>query len=221
MPTYHCYIRLPRSLLYLSQWELAKLYWCVVWRGLGAWWLPCHYMTSLSFIAASCWLLWLRPHANFTAVWAAAATSILSYIFIVASDTTPTLLWDYAAMKAVWDHTRSFLRHHCPLWLRHHADFTCGITANSIRRLIGRLAWSLYCSSMSSCDFHVVLYLYSGIDATSTLQWDYAAMKAVWYHTTRSFLRHHADFDCGIIAGSIRRLVGRLAASSPSWFVVL
>ncbi len=43
---------------------------------------------------------------------------------------------------------------------------------------------------MSSCDFHVVLYLYSGIDATSTLLWDYAAMKAVWDHT-RSFLRHH------------------------------
>jgi hypothetical protein len=94
-------------------------------------------------------------------------------------DATSTLLWGYAAMKAVWDHTRSFLRHHCQLWLRHHAGFTCGITAGSIRRLIGRLAWSLYCSSMSSCDFHVVLYLYSGIDATSTLLLDYAAMKAV------------------------------------------
>jgi hypothetical protein len=132
----YCNSLYPCSLLYLSQWELAKLYWCVVWRGLGAWWLPCHYMTSLSFIAASCWLLWLRPHANFTAVWAAAATSISSYIFIVASpDATSTpLLWDYAAMKAVWDHTRSFLRH--------HADFDCGITANSIHHLVGRLAAS-------------------------------------------------------------------------------
>jgi hypothetical protein len=69
----------------------------------------------------------------------AVATSILSYIFIVSSDATPTLLWDYAAMKAVWDHTRSFLRHHCRLWLRHHADFTCGITADAIRCLIGQL----------------------------------------------------------------------------------
>jgi hypothetical protein len=45
---------------------------------------------------------------------------------------------------------------------------------------------------MSSCEFHVVLYLYSGINATSTLLWDYAAMKAVWDHT-RSFLRHHCQ----------------------------
>jgi hypothetical protein len=95
-----------------------------------------------------------------------------------------------------WDHTRSFLRHHC------------------------RLEWSLYCSSLSSCDLNVVLYLYSGKFATSTLLWDYAAMKAVWDHT-RSFLRHHADFDCGITADWIRRLVGRIAASLPSWFVVL
>jgi hypothetical protein len=43
---------------------------------------------------------------------------------------------------------------------------------------------------MSSCNFHVVLYLYSGTDDTSPLLWDYAAMKAVWDHT-RSFLRHH------------------------------
>jgi hypothetical protein len=64
----------------------------------------------------------------------------------------------------------------------------------------------LYCSSMSSCNFHVVLYLYSGIDATSTLLWDYAAMKAVWDHT-RSFWRHHCRLDsssymtaCGITA---------------------
>jgi hypothetical protein len=139
----YCKILYTRSLLYLSQWELTKLYWCVGWRGLGAWWLPCHYMTSLSFIAASCRLLWLWHHANFTAAWAAAATSISSYIFIVASDATSTLLWDYAAMKAVWDHTRSFLWHHCRLWLRHHANFTRGITADSIRRLIGRLAASL------------------------------------------------------------------------------
>jgi hypothetical protein len=59
----------------------------------------------------------------------AVATSISSYIFIVASDATSTLLWDYAAMKAaVWDHTRSFLWHHCILWLRHHANFTYGPT---------------------------------------------------------------------------------------------
>jgi hypothetical protein len=58
-------------------------------------------------------------------------------------DATPTLLWDYAAMKAVWDHTRSFLQHHCQLWLWHHADFTCGLIAGSIRRLIGWLAASL------------------------------------------------------------------------------
>jgi hypothetical protein len=60
-------------------------------------------------------------------------------------DATSTLLWDYAAMKAVWDHTRSFLRHYCWLWLRHHVPTllwldcqldslshrtTCGITAN-------------------------------------------------------------------------------------------
>jgi hypothetical protein len=73
----------------------------------------------------------------------AVATSMSSYIFIVANFATSTLLCDYAAMKAVWDHTRSFLRHHFRLWLRHHADFTCGITADSIRRLIGRLAASL------------------------------------------------------------------------------
>jgi hypothetical protein len=94
----YCNILYPRSLLYLSQWELAKLYWCVVWWGLGAWWLPCHYMTSLSFIAALCRLLWLRHHANFTAAWAAAVTSISSYIFIVASLPLPhscgiMLLW--------------------------------------------------------------------------------------------------------------------------------
>jgi hypothetical protein len=47
---------------------------------------------------------------------------------------------------------------------------------------------------MSSCDFHVVLYLYSGIHATSTLLWDYAAMKAVWDHTS-SFLRHHCQLS--------------------------
>jgi hypothetical protein len=139
----YCNILYPRSLLYLSQWELAKLHSCVVWRGLGAWWLRCHYMTSLSFISASCRLLWLQHHADFTAAWAAAATSISSFVFIVASDATPTLLRDYAAMKAVWGHTRSFLRYHCQLWLRHHADSTCGITANSIRCLIGRLAASL------------------------------------------------------------------------------
>jgi hypothetical protein len=37
---------------------------------------------------------------------------------------TPIILWDLAAGKAAWDHTRSFLRHPCRLWLRHHADFT-------------------------------------------------------------------------------------------------
>jgi hypothetical protein len=74
--------------------------------------------------------------------WAVAAL-MSSYIFIVANFATSTLLWDYAAMKAVWDHTRSFLRHHCRLWLRHHADFTCSITANLIRCLIGQLAASL------------------------------------------------------------------------------
>jgi hypothetical protein len=79
----------------------------------------------------------------YTAHWWAVATSMSSYIFIVASDATSTLLWDYAAMKAVWDHTRSFLWHHCRLWLRYHADFTYGITADSIRRLVGRLAASL------------------------------------------------------------------------------
>jgi hypothetical protein len=147
----YCNILHPRSLLYLSQWELTKLYWCVVWQGLGAWWLPCHYMTALSLIAASCRLLWLRHHPDFDAAWAAATTFILSYIFIVASDATPKLLWDYAARKAVWEHTRSFLRHHCRLWLRHHANFTCGITEDLIRRLMGQLEWSLYCWSMSSC----------------------------------------------------------------------
>jgi hypothetical protein len=153
---------------------------------------------------------------------------VSAYIFIVASDATPTLLCYYAAMKAVWDHTRSFLRHHCQLWLRRHADFTCGITADSIRRLIGRLAWSLCCSSMSSCDFRVSLYLYSGIDATSTLLRDYAVMKAVWDHTRsflrhhcRLWLRHHANFTRGITADSIRRLIGQLAASLPTWVIFI
>jgi hypothetical protein len=165
----------------------------------------------MSFIAASCRLLWLQHHAGFTATWAAAATSISSYIFIVASDATPILLWDYTAMKAVWDHTKSFLRHHCRLWLRHHAGFTCGITADLILRLIGRLAWSLYCSSMSSCDLHVVLYLYSGINATSTLLSDYAAMKVVGDHT-RSFLRHHCQLYlrhyCRLASSSHRTTCG-------------
>jgi hypothetical protein len=205
----YCNILYPRSLLYLSQWELAKLYWCVVWQGLGAWWLPCHYMTSLSFIAASCRLLWLRHRANFTAAWAAAATSISSYIFIVASDTTPTLLWDYAAMKAVWDHTRSFLRH--------HADFDCGIMPTLLRHHC-QLDSS---SHRTTCGVIAVLIFIVASEATSTpLLWDHASMKAAWDHT-RSFLRHHADFDCGITADLIRHLVGQLAASSPSWIVVL
>jgi hypothetical protein len=91
-----------------------------------------------------------------------------------------------------------------------------------------RLGWSLYCSSMSSCNFHVILYLYSGIDATSTLRWDCAAMTAVWDHTRsflrhhcRLWLRHHADFTCGITADSIRCLIGRLAASLPTCVIFI
>jgi hypothetical protein len=36
-----------------------------------------------------------------------------------------------------------FLAASCLLLLRRHTNFTCGITADSIRRLIGRLAASL------------------------------------------------------------------------------
>jgi hypothetical protein len=86
----------------------------------------------------------------------------------------------------------------------------------------------LYCSSLSSCNFNVVLYLYSGIDATSTLLWDNAAMKAVWEHTRsflrhhcRLWLRHHADLTRGITANSVRRLIGRLAASLPTWVIFI
>jgi hypothetical protein len=94
----YCNILYPCSFFYLR--ELTKLYWCVVWRGLGAWWLPCHYMISLSFSAASCRLLWLRHHANFTAAWSAAAASC-----------------------------RLYLRHYCRLDSSSHRT-TCGITAD-------------------------------------------------------------------------------------------
>jgi hypothetical protein len=131
------------------------------------------------------------------------------------------------------------------LWLRHHANFTCGIAADSICRLIGfesRSRWT-------TCGIITILIdLYSGIIATSTLLWYYTAQGAVWDQTclgcgiianlifiivaSLSFphfcgimlllvavwdqtwprLRHLADLD--------RRLVGQLAASLPTWFVV-
>jgi hypothetical protein len=96
-PTYCCcgfiavllimeqFLRLPCQLIIvtfdLSHQELAKLYWCVVWQGLGACWLPCHHMTSLSFIGALCrhhcrhslrhhaaFYCFLRLHADFFSI---------------------------------------------------------------------------------------------------------------------------------------------------------
>jgi hypothetical protein len=152
-----------------------------------------------------------------------------------------TLLREHTArLRVVWDQNLSY-----------------GFHASSLLVLYcSRLAvLSLDCSLMSSSSFHldsssrrttcgviaVLIDLYSSIIATSTLLWDYAAMKAVWDHT-RSFLRHHADFDCGIMPSLVwldcwldslshrttcgitanwnRPLVGRLEASLPTWFVV-
>jgi hypothetical protein len=68
---------------------------------------------------------------------------------------------------------------------------------------------------MSSCDFHVILYLYSGIDATSTLLWDYAAMKAVWDHT-RSFLRHHCRLSLAL-TGACNFIVVQCGTHADLW----
>jgi hypothetical protein len=133
------------------------------------------------------------------------------------------------------------------LWKQYETirNLSCGITANFD-----------YCrldssSHRTTCGITANLSdLYSGIDATFPLLWDYAAKEAVWDQTclgcgiiadlifiivaslplppfcgimlvlvavswdqTWSRLRHLADLN--------RCLVGQLAASLPTWFVVL
>jgi hypothetical protein len=148
-----------------------------------------------------------------------------SYIFIVASDATPTLLWDYAGCyensmrpykvflaaslpTLIAASCRLYLRHYCRLDSSSHRT-TCGITARlsdlytahhwavatsmltfsvillsmssshiiliideqlqlPCRLLALYCSWlavlELYCSSLCSCDFHVVFYYYTALD---------------------------------------------------------
>jgi hypothetical protein len=113
----------------------------------------------------------------------AVATSMSSYIFIVALMPFPhscgnMLLWkQYETIQGLsCGITANFDCGNMPTLLR----LDCQLNSSSHRTTCGTTA--------DSGD------LYSGIDATSTLLWNYAAMKAVWDHT-RSFLQHHADFD--------------------------
>jgi hypothetical protein len=103
-----------------------------------------------------------------------AASSPSWLIFIVASLPLPhswgiMLLWNSMRPYKV------FLAASCRLWLRHHANFACGITADLIRRLLGRLAHHCLLELLSrwtTCGVIAVLIdLYSGIIATSTLLW--------------------------------------------------
>jgi hypothetical protein len=115
----------------------------------------------------------------------------------------------------------------------------CGIMRTSLIAA----SCQLCCCISSSCDFHIVLYLYSDIRclshtpvglycyessmrtykvflAASLLTLIAASFRLYLRHYCRLYLSSHRT-TWGITADSIRRLIGRLAASSPSWFVIL
>jgi hypothetical protein len=144
-----------------------------------------------------------------------------SYIFIVASDATPTLLWNYTAMLCSIRPYKVFLAASLPTWiaasfrlyLRHYCWLdssshrtTCGITAH-LRDLSHSLCtahrWAV-ATFMSSYIFIVAS------DATPTLLWDYTAMLCsirpykvflaaslpTWIAAScRLYLRHYCRLD--------------------------
>jgi hypothetical protein len=83
--------------------------------------------------------------------------------------------------------------------------FYCGITPSSMRN-------SVFLLLQHVLRHHCLLDLYSGIIATPTLLWYYAAScSSVRPNSSR--LRHVAGLNC--------HLVGQLAASLPTWLVLL
>jgi hypothetical protein len=122
----------------------------------------------------------------------AVATLMSSYIFIVASMPLP----HSCGIMLIWKQYETIQGLSCGIT----ADFDCGIMPTLLRLADCRLDSS---SHRTTCGITANLSdLYSGIDATSTLLWNYAAMKAVCDHT-RSFLRHHCRLSLIFIVASL------------------
>jgi hypothetical protein len=199
------------------------------------------------FLAASC-RLWLRHHAGFTCgivavlirclIGRLAASSPSWLIFIVASMPLPhscviMLLWkQYETIQGlscgimptlIAASCRLYLQHHCRLGSLSHRT-TCGVIAILIDLYSGNMplphscgiiaameaVWDqtcLGCGIIAGLIFIIVVSLplphFCGI---------MLLLVAVWEQTW-SRLRHLADLN--------RRLVGQLAASLPTWFVIL
>jgi hypothetical protein len=132
-----------------------------------------------------------------------------------------------------------FLVVSCQLWLRHHCRLnspsgrtTCGIVAILNRRLLGRFAaslpsWLIFIVASlplaHSCGIMLLWKQYETIQGLSC-----GIMPPLITASYRLYLRHHYRLDsashrttCGITADLNRRLVGRLAASSPSWLIFI
>jgi hypothetical protein len=82
----------------------------------------------LTLLRLDCRLDW-SSHRTTCGITANLSDLYVAFYLYSGIHATSILLWDYAAIKAVWDHTRSSLRHHC------------------------RLSFALTCA----CDFIVVL----------------------------------------------------------------
>jgi hypothetical protein len=132
-----------------------------------------------------------------------------------------------------------FLATSCQLYLRHHCQLdssshrtTCGITADLNRRLVGRLvasspSWLIFIvASLPLPHSWGIMLLWKQYETIQGLSC--GIMPTLIAASCRLYLRHHCRLDssslrttCGITAYLNRRLVGRLAASSPSWLIFI
>jgi hypothetical protein len=157
-----------------------------------------------------------------------------SYIFIVASMPLPhscgiMLLWkQYETIQGLsCGITADFdcgimpalLRLDCRLNSSSHR-MTCGITAD-LSDLYTAHRWAV-ATSMPSYIFIVALIPLPHTCGIMLLWKQNETIQGLTCGITAGFrLRHHAVFTCGITAGLIRRLIGRIVASLPTWVIFI
>jgi hypothetical protein len=171
----------------------------------------------------------------------AVATSMSTYSGILATN----FLWGETRKRVWWlHHDPRFFSPRNPDVSHFRAAGTasmplhdiivihCGIVPTSLIAASCRL----FCCMSSSCDFHIVLFLYtSGIRCHS-----HTPVRLCCYESSMRpykvflvascwlWLRHHCRLNsssgrmtCGIIAVLKCRLAGRLASSLPSWLIFI